>query len=222
MDYYKRINRIILIALSLSLFLSFLILLSIHIIRNSFSHNITVVENPVFLLKAVGGEKIGPSHRSNDNSKKDKSEPVGKNDDNFIIDNKQSSKVSNDKSVWLLIGLISLFIGFIFLIYFKKKISPNDESLIESNKVHNFKKLSKTNTNLALRTDFPTEEIRKMLINWEIQLPPIKQRKSHETIQQWFTRIGKSDEFIPIYEKVRYGNHELENEEIELVKRFLY
>ncbi|WP_088041123.1 hypothetical protein [Bacillus sp. EAC] len=232
MDYTKRISRTILIALSLSLFLSFALLFCKQIILSTYFGKIES-DNPLSALslfyitdnhKESKGKELyswGNNSVTNEKgsiqNKKEKVPNIDRNSFSF------STITKNKTNVSLFVSLLLLLI-LIIIIYFKKKKKRNlnDKAFKETKQSLSFKNLYNKKTQPVFRTDYPLEEIRKALINWEIQLPPFNQRKSHETIQQWFTRIGKSDEFIPIYEKVRYGNHELKNEEIELVKRFLY
>lgn len=63
----------------------------------------------------------------------------------------------------------------------------------------------------------PHHPIRAELVKWERQLPRAKQRRSYETIQQWFIRIGCSDEIVGLYEKIRYGDFAFTSDEKQFV-----
>ncbi|WP_439741302.1 hypothetical protein [Bacillus pseudomycoides] len=67
----------------------------------------------------------------------------------------------------------------------------------------------------------PAEEVRAMLIKWELTLPKFEKRRFQETVQQWFSRIRKSDDIIPVYEKVRYGEESVSNEELQMMRRWI-
>ncbi|PDY45006.1 hypothetical protein [Bacillus pseudomycoides] len=67
----------------------------------------------------------------------------------------------------------------------------------------------------------PAEEVRAMLIKWELTLPKFEKRRFQETVQQWFSRIRKSSDIIPIYEKVRYGEESVSNEELQMMRRWI-
>ncbi|WP_243523368.1 hypothetical protein [Bacillus pseudomycoides] len=68
----------------------------------------------------------------------------------------------------------------------------------------------------------PIEEVRAMLIKWELTLPKFEKRRLQETMQQWFSRIHKGDTIIPIYEKVRYGEGTASNEELQVMRRWIH
>jgi hypothetical protein len=63
--------------------------------------------------------------------------------------------------------------------------------------------------------------IRKLLLKWERKLPASKQKRTHETLSEWFQRIDGPADIIPIYEKVRYGLLECTQEEEHFVRRHL-
>ncbi|WP_410983193.1 hypothetical protein [Bacillus cereus] len=67
----------------------------------------------------------------------------------------------------------------------------------------------------------PAEEVRAMLIKWELTLPRFEKRRFQETVQQWFSRIRKSNDIIPIYEKVRYGEGIASNKELQMMRRWI-
>ncbi|WP_026049195.1 hypothetical protein [Bacillus bingmayongensis] len=67
----------------------------------------------------------------------------------------------------------------------------------------------------------PAEEVRAMLIKWELTLPKFEKRRLQETVQQWFSRIHKNSDIIPIYEKVRYGEGIASNEELQMMRRWI-
>lgn len=49
--------------------------------------------------------------------------------------------------------------------------------------------------------------MRIKLIEWEKTLQLHEKRRSHESIQQWLNRISRTNDIIPIYESIRYGNN---------------
>jgi len=53
------------------------------------------------------------------------------------------------------------------------------------------------------------------------QLPPSKQRRSYETIQQWFTRIGCSHEIVGLYEKIRYGDFSFTSDDSNFIHEWI-
>jgi hypothetical protein len=64
-------------------------------------------------------------------------------------------------------------------------------------------------------------EVRKLLKEWENNLPPGNKKRYHETISEWFYRIGGPTAIIPVYEKIRYGYGECTLEEYMLIKKVL-
>lgn len=68
----------------------------------------------------------------------------------------------------------------------------------------------------------PAEEVRAMLIKWELTLSKFEKRRLQETVQQWFSRIHKNSDIIPIYEKVRYGEGTASNEELQMMRKWIH
>ncbi|MFJ8354660.1 hypothetical protein ACIQ69_14965 [Bacillus paramycoides] len=68
----------------------------------------------------------------------------------------------------------------------------------------------------------PAEEVRALLIKWELTLSKFEKRRLQETVQQWFSRIHKNSDIIPIYEKVRYGEETASNEELQLMRKWIH
>ncbi len=68
----------------------------------------------------------------------------------------------------------------------------------------------------------PAEEVRAMLIKWELILSKFEKRRLQETVQQWFSRIHKSSDIIPIYEKVIYGKETASSEELQLMRKWIH
>lgn len=68
----------------------------------------------------------------------------------------------------------------------------------------------------------PAEEVRAMLIKWELTLSKFEKRRLQETVQQWFSRIHKNSNIIPIYEKVRYGEETASNEELQMMRKWIH
>ncbi|PGZ97393.1 hypothetical protein COE51_13925 [Bacillus pseudomycoides] len=73
-----------------------------------------------------------------------------------------------------------------------------------------------------IKTDWlPNNPIRAELVTWERQLPLSKQRRSYETIQQWFTRIGCSNEIVGLYEKTRYGDFAFTSDDKQFIHEWI-
>lgn len=67
----------------------------------------------------------------------------------------------------------------------------------------------------------PKNEVRKLVYQFEKRLAKTNhRRKPFETIENWLNRIGAGSELV-VYQKVRYGNKEVENAEISHLKEEL-
>ncbi len=53
--------------------------------------------------------------------------------------------------------------------------------------------------------DLPADSIRKQLVRFNEQLPFSLQRRTHETVTEWFDRIAFPSPVDPLYFEVRYG-----------------
>ncbi|WP_313350800.1 hypothetical protein [Exiguobacterium sp.] len=53
--------------------------------------------------------------------------------------------------------------------------------------------------------DLPADTIRKQLVRFNEQLPFSLQRRTHETVTEWFERIAFPSPVDPLYFEVRYG-----------------
>jgi hypothetical protein len=229
MDYFKRISQIVLIALPLSLLLAIGILFTQQMIKAKISHEHKESTNPLSLLSLfnfsdgqdIGGEKLyrlknGPKSWGGKFEIKE----------NLPVNQKRESKLSNDSNIsdmlilFIIVFILLCIISFIFFKKKKKKIQ-SIFPIEESQKLSKTRKTNKKETNSNKQSLLPNEQISIMLIEWEKQLPKAQQRRSYETIQQWFERIGKNHEIVPFYEKVRYGKKQILNEEIELVRKVL-
>jgi len=219
MHYFKRISRIILIALPLSLILAIGILFTQQMIKSKFSQK--TYSHFEFDPHVLGGILTDNQDKLEQGKLKIKHIPL-------IKDKKTKHSNHSNQSDMLILYIIIIIIIIILLsiisfIFFKRK-KIKIQSIFPIEESHELSKTRKTNKkemNLIKQSLLPTEEIRIMLIEWEKQLPKSQQRKSYETIQQWFERIGKNYEIVPFYEKVRYGKKQILNDEIELVRKLL-
>jgi hypothetical protein len=64
-------------------------------------------------------------------------------------------------------------------------------------------------------------KIRRILIEWENSLSSSSKKKPQETISEWFRRISGPVDIIHTYEKVRYGDKVISEEEISTFKNSL-
>ncbi|MBP0725887.1 hypothetical protein J5Y03_11970 [Bacillus sp. RG28] len=220
MDYFKRISRIVLIALPLSLILAIGILFTQQMIKAKIPHEKRFSPIP-FGGKTLYGwithDNLGPGK----NLQTRENIPLIKNKKTGLSNHSNQNDMLFLYIIIIIIIIILLsIISIIFFIKRKKKIQSNLPTK-ETHQLLNTRKPNKKQTNLTKQSLLPTEQIRIMLIEWEKQLPKTQQRRTYETIQQWFERIGKDVEFVPFYEKVRYGKKQLLNEEIEIARKFL-
>ncbi|GGA76978.1 hypothetical protein [Ornithinibacillus halotolerans] len=85
------------------------------------------------------------------------------------------------------------------------------DSIVEDNKTSIFRRKVKS----------PNHPIRKLVFQFERKAVKHKKgRKPHETIEDWFKRIG-IEEDINIYQSVRYGNHIVNESDQESLKEQL-
>jgi LPXTG-motif cell wall-anchored protein len=216
MNYFKRISWIVIIATTLALILAYGILFTQQMIKANISQK--TYSHFEFDPHAIEGTL-------NDNPDKSGLGKFRINEHIPLNKHKKTkhSNHSNQNAMLALFIIVFILLGTILFIFFKKKKKKNQSifPIEESRKLSKTSKTNKKETNLNKQSLLPTEQIRIMLIEWEKQLPKSQQRKSYETIQQWFERIGKNHEIVPFYEKVRYGKKQILNEEIELVRKFL-
>lgn len=72
-----------------------------------------------------------------------------------------------------------------------------------------------------IETSIPIHEIRRLLQEWEARLVGKSIKKEAETINEWFERINGPVDIIPIYEKIRYGEQNCTEEEVNFIKNNL-
>ncbi|MDZ5608176.1 LPXTG cell wall anchor domain-containing protein [Bacillus pseudomycoides] len=125
------------------------------------------------------------------------------------------------ENIFIQIGIFVLVILFVFFI-FRRKRNKKQQIHHISLKQKEIRKIGddaepEDQDSLIL----PAEEVRAMLIKWELTLPKFEKRRLQETVQQWFSRIRKNDHIIPVYEKVRYGEGTASNEELQMMRRWI-
>lgn len=114
------------------------------------------------------------------------------------------------------------FITFFTVRYIqKKRRKKKKEPLPTLHRIKQMKSKEDVNIESEEESTFIHNEIRQELIQWEKRLYEHERRKSYETVQQWFQRIGKSSKIIPIYEKVRYGEKKYSMSDLETVRRWM-
>ncbi|PEA52750.1 hypothetical protein CON64_21470 [Bacillus pseudomycoides] len=130
--------------------------------------------------------------------------------------------IQNNKKSWITIIIITSTIILAFLYFKKKKHRKSTES------TSTLRPIQQTHTETTPIADEHNNdihsihnEIRQELIQWEKQLPKHNRRKPYETVQQWLLRLNKPTNIIPIYEKVRYGEKEYSDSELELIRRWV-
>lgn len=125
------------------------------------------------------------------------------------------------ENIFIQIGILFLVILIVFFIFRRMRNKKQQ--------IHNIslkqKEIRKIGTDAEPEDQdsliLPAEEVRAMLIKWELTLPKFEKRRFQETVQQWFSRIRKSDDIIPVYEKVRYGEGTASNEELQMMRRWI-
>ncbi|PFZ04181.1 hypothetical protein COL60_24600 [Bacillus pseudomycoides] len=136
------------------------------------------------------------------------------------IDDEEFLGVSTG-NIFIQIGILFLVMLIIFFIFRRMRNKKQQ--------IHNIslkqKEIRKVEWNAEQEDQesliLPAEEVRAMLIKWELTLPKFEKRRFQETVQQWFSRIRKSSDIIPIYEKVRYGEESVSNEELQMMRRWI-
>ncbi|MEY8350834.1 hypothetical protein AALF16_21595 [Bacillus cereus] len=125
------------------------------------------------------------------------------------------------ENIFLQIGIFVLVVLIIFFIFRRMRNKKQAIHHIDLKQ----KEIRKAEGNVEQEDQdsliLPIEEVRAMLIKWEMTLPKFEKRRLQETIQQWFSRIHKGDPIIPIYEKVRYGEGTASNEELQMMRRWI-
>ncbi|OXS58170.1 hypothetical protein B0G93_11558 [Bacillus sp. V-88] len=123
--------------------------------------------------------------------------------------------------------LAFLFTTIIIIVIIRrsKKRAQNKEIVDDEKitKVSVNKQIEYNNNPEIIRTSnyHDLHKIRRILIEWEKNLSNSTKKKPQETISEWFKRIGGPTDIIDIYEKVRYGDKVISNEEISKFKRIL-
>lgn len=127
----------------------------------------------------------------------------------------------NTGNIFIQIGILFFIILILFFIFrrMQNKKQP----------IHNMRSKQKETRKIEGNEEqgnhdsliLPAEEVRAMLVKWELTLPKFEKRRLQETVQQWFSRIHKSNDIIPIYEKVRYGEGTASNEELQIMRRWV-
>ncbi|WJE50930.1 hypothetical protein QRE66_16530 [Bacillus cereus] len=125
------------------------------------------------------------------------------------------------ENIFIQIGILVLVMLIIFFIFRLIRNKKQEIHLIDTKQ----KEIRKVEGNAEREEQdsliLPIEEVRAMLIKWELTLPKFEKRRLQETVQQWFSRICKNDNIIPIYEKVRYGEGTASNEELQVMRRWI-
>ncbi|MBO1627034.1 hypothetical protein [Bacillus arachidis] len=126
------------------------------------------------------------------------------------------------ENIFIQIGILVLVMLIIFFIFRRMRNKKQEIHLIDTKQ----KEIRKVEGNVEQEDQdsliLPIEEVRAMLIKWEMTLPKFEKRRLQETMQQWFSRIHKGDPIIPIYEKVRYGEETASNEELQMMRRWIH
>lgn len=126
------------------------------------------------------------------------------------------------ENIFIQIGIFVLVMLIIFFIFRRMRNKKQEIHLIDTKQ----KEIRKVEGNVEQEEQdslmLPIEEVRAMLIKWEMTLPKFEKRRLQETMQQWFSRIHKGDTIIPIYEKVRYGEGTASNEELQVMRRWIH
>ena len=125
------------------------------------------------------------------------------------------------ENIFLQIGIVVLVVLIIFFIFRRMRNKKQEIHHIDLKQ----KEIRKVEGHVEQEDQdsliLPIEEVRAMLIKWEMTLPKFEKRRLQETVQQWFSRIHKGDPIIPIYEKVRYGEGTASNEELQMMRRWI-
>lgn len=115
------------------------------------------------------------------------------------------------KNQWITISFYLICIGIIVVIFYRFVRKQIYRKVIPEKKQQNIRSVTKVKDKSEKFSNesiyqFPTDSVRIKLIEWEQTLPLHEKRRSHESIQQWFYRICRTRDIIPIYESIRYGN----------------
>lgn len=125
------------------------------------------------------------------------------------------------ENIFLQIGIVVLVVFILFFIFRRMRNKKQEIHHIDLKQ----KEIRKVERHVEQEDQdsliLPIEEVRAMLIKWEMTLPKFEKRRLQETVQQWFSRIHKGDPIIPIYEKVRYGEGTASNEELQMMRRWI-
>jgi len=100
----------------------------------------------------------------------------------------------------------------------KLEIEQDKQSITKEN-------MDRTEKNKKVKHQFEQpllkDKIRQTLVEWERTLPFHEQRRSYETMQQWLSRICRTQDIIPIYESVRYGEKTYTELDVEKTVRWI-
>lgn len=123
---------------------------------------------------------------------------------------------------WWTIGISVVILMIIFLFLLRKRLrnQGKDNSLerISSEAmVEKYFEKSKSKGFFGMFSEKPTNEIRLKVFKFE-QTAARKGigRKQSETIEEWFHRIGIDASYLNVYQKIRYGDSDLTEKEINL------
>ncbi|MGN4669323.1 signal peptidase II [Bacillus cereus group sp. MYBK234-1] len=100
----------------------------------------------------------------------------------------------------------------------KLEIEQDKQSITKEN-------MDRTEKNKKVKHQFEQpllkDKIRQTLVEWERTLPFHEQRRPYETMQQWLSRICRTQDIIPIYESVRYGEKTYTELDVEKTVRWI-
>lgn len=156
--------------------------------------------------------------KSKEQSREDENIVIGEMEkkDQAVYEEKAEEPQNND--IFYFYALLAAAIFVVFKILKKKKVATGhrrvDENVKEEKVAHSGCFVC-TNV-VEATTEDGNNEIRRLFKEWQGGLRNDQMKRSHETIQEWFDRIEGPTELIPIYEKVRYGNHSFSRGEYEL------
>ncbi|KEK22669.1 hypothetical protein [Bacillus gaemokensis] len=149
-----------------------------------------------------------------------KGKPIKKKQKDNTIQEAIEQFLSFVRSNGVLLSILFITMLILFLVFrrIQKKRQISNESVMKKTERDDDKKVHDETDEVV---SFPANEIRAMLVNWERTLPKFEKRRLQETMQQWFSRIHKNNDIIPIYEKVRYGEGDASKEELQTMQRWV-
>ncbi|MFD3447827.1 hypothetical protein ACFDTO_24865 [Microbacteriaceae bacterium 4G12] len=133
---------------------------------------------------------------------------------------KSANTLTSSPSSWLFLSIAIVFIivaGWFFIRYRKDRPKKSEQTVSTTRltPVHDIRNKPDTLSSL------PNDDLRRIWIQWEAELPLTERRKPFETIQQWFARIQMPPDVIAIYEKVRYGYQSASTDDIQSTSNLL-